>query len=81
MQNSLQKIRDIDLPKMSTIHFENTDTKEFNELNASLNIMANKIYSGYMNMNEYTADAAHEMQTPLAVAQTKMELLLQYRNL
>ncbi len=76
-QRSLQKIRNIELPQMSTIHFEETDTEEFNELNASLNTMVNKIHSDYVNMKEFTEDAAHEMQTPLAVAQTKMELLLQ----
>lgn len=80
-QTSLQKIRNIELPQMSTIRFADTDTKEFNELNASLNAMVNKIHSDYMNMKEFTEDAAHEMQTPLAVAQTKMELLLQDANL
>jgi signal transduction histidine kinase len=80
-RTSLQKIRNIELPQMSTIRFEETDTKEFNELNASLNAMVNKIHSDYVNMKEFTEDAAHEMQTPLAVAQTKMELLLQDSNL
>jgi len=80
-QTSLQKIRNIELPQMSKIRFEQTDTEEFNELNASLNAMVNKIHSDYVNMKEFTEDAAHEMQTPLAVAQTKMELLLQDPNL
>lgn len=78
---SLQKIRNIELQKMKAMHFEETNIKEFNELNASLNIMAQKIYSDYVNMKEFTENAAHEMQTPLAVAQTKMELLLQDTNL
>jgi signal transduction histidine kinase len=76
-QSSLQKIRNIALPQMSTIRFEETGTREFNELNASLNATVNKIHSDYVNMKEFTEDAAHEMQTPLAVAQTKLELLLQ----
>ncbi|MBO9683183.1 MAG: HAMP domain-containing histidine kinase, partial [Flavisolibacter sp.] len=50
-------------------------------LNASLNAMARKIHSDYVTMKEFTEDAAHEMQTPLAVAQTKLELLLQDTNL
>lgn len=76
-KTSLEKIRNIELPQMSSIHFEQTHTKEFNELNASLNSMVNKIQKEYLNMKEFTEDAAHEMQTPLAVAQSKMELLLQ----
>lgn len=80
-QSSLQKIRNIGLPQMSSIRFEETNTEEFNELNTSLNMMVNKIHSDYVTMKEFTEDAAHEMQTPLAVAQTKLELLLQDTNL
>jgi signal transduction histidine kinase len=43
--------------------------------------MTQKIYSDYQSMKEFTENAAHEMQTPLAVAQTKLELLLQEENL
>jgi len=80
-QTSLVKIRNIGLPQVSTIQFEETNTKEFNELNASLNTMVRKIHSDYVTMKEFTEDAAHEMQTPLAVAQTKLELLLQDTSL
>jgi len=80
-RESLLKIRNIELQKMEAIHFEETNTEEFNELNASLNTMAQKIQSDYRNMNEFTENAAHEMQTPLAVAQTKLELLLQDSSL
>jgi signal transduction histidine kinase len=76
-QTSLGKIRNIKLQQVYSIHFEETNTKEFNELNASLNSMVRKIHSDYVTMKEFTEDAAHEMQTPLAVAQTKLELLLQ----
>jgi signal transduction histidine kinase len=78
---SLEKIRGAELTKMEAIRFEETNTEEFNELNASLNIMASKIYSDYLNMKEFTENAAHEMQTPLAVVQSKIELLLQDTNL
>ncbi len=80
-QGSLQKIREAELTQMEAIHFEDTSIKEFNELNSSLNAMANKIHMDYMNMKEFTEDAAHEMQTPLAVAQSRMELMLQDVNL
>lgn len=76
-QTSLQKIRNLELEKMKTIYFSETTIEEFNELNASLNSMTQKIYSDYVNMKEFTENAAHEMQTPLAVAQAKLELLLQ----
>ncbi len=80
-KSSLDKVRNIELQKLEHIHFEQTNIEEFNELNASLNTMTSKIYSDYVNMKEFTENAAHEMQTPLAVVQSKMELLLQDSNL
>lgn len=80
-RRSLQKIREAELQKMEAVRFENTNILEFNELNTSLNLMADKIHNDYVNMKEFTENAAHEMQTPLAVVQSKMELLLQDNNL
>ena len=62
---------------MELIRFEETNIAEFNELNTALNTMTGKIHRDYETMKEFTENAAHEMQTPLAVAQTKLELLLQ----
>ncbi|MDQ6761543.1 MAG: HAMP domain-containing histidine kinase, partial [Bacteroidota bacterium] len=47
----------------------------------SLNYMTGKMYRDYINMKEFTENAAHEMQTPVAVVQSKLELLLQDDNL
>lgn len=80
-RRSLNKIRSVELQKMENVHFEETNTKEFNELNASLNVMKSRIYKDYVNMKEFTENAAHEMQTPVAVVLSKLELLLQDGNL
>jgi signal transduction histidine kinase len=77
-QRSLDKIGTAELQKMEAVNFDReTSVKEFDELNSALNMMADKIYNDYVTMKEFTEDAAHEMQTPLAVAQSKLELLLQ----
>ena len=80
-RHSLIKIRSAELQKMEAVHFEKTNIHEFNELNASLNYMTGKIYKDYLNMKEVTENAAHEMQTPVAVVLSKLELLLQDSNL
>ena len=80
-RHSLNKIRSAELQKMEAIHFEETNTQEFNELNVSLNYMTSKMYKDYVNIKEFTENAAHEMQTPVAVVQSKLELLLQDSNL
>lgn len=78
---SLQKIRHIELQQMDEVRFGETNITEFNELNTSLNTMTRKLHNDYLVVKEFTENAAHEMQTPLAVAQTKMELLLQDEHL
>ena len=80
-RQSLKKIRSAELQKMEALHFEKTNIREFNELNASLNFMTDKIYKDYKNMKEFTENAAHEKQTPVAVVLSKLELLLQDTNL
>jgi signal transduction histidine kinase len=78
---SLQKVRATELQKIEALRFEETSITEFNELNTALQSMAQKIHHDYVNMKEFTENAAHEMQTPLAVAQSKLELLLQDASL
>ena len=80
-RESLKKIRSAELQHMQAMRFDSTNTAEFNELNSSLNAMTHKIYSDYLSMKEFTENAAHEMQTPIAVVQSKLELLLQDTNL
>lgn len=80
-RESLQKVRNLELQKMEAIHFDETNIEEFTELNASLNSMVQKIRNDYLNMKEFTENAAHEMQTPLAIVQSKLELLLQDSSL
>lgn len=74
---SLGEIQKLQLNKLETIVFERTTTHEFNQLNAALGSMTTRIHRDYTSIKELTEDAAHEMQTPLAIAQSKLELLLQ----
>lgn len=79
--HSLEKIQDVQLKKIERISFTPSSVHEFNRLNAALNTMIARIHADYLNIKELTEDAAHEMQTPLAIAQSKLELLLQDESL
>lgn len=57
--------------------FEKVSTMEFKKLNQTLEEMTNKIYSDYICQKEFTENAAHEMQTPLAVIKANVNLLMQ----
>lgn len=52
-----------------------TSTKEFKELNLFLQDMTDKAVADYTAVKEFSENASHELQTPLAVIQSKIELL------
>jgi two-component system OmpR family sensor kinase len=74
---SLEKITSLNMPQLQQVHFDKTSIREFNALNTSLNAMTNKIHADYLSMKIFTQNASHEIQTPLAIIQSKLELLLQ----
>ena len=43
--------------------------------------MTQKMRSDYLNLKEFNENAAHEIQTPLAIIRSKTELLMQNKNL
>ena len=43
--------------------------------------LTQKVISDYQSLKRFTEDASHEIQTPLAVIQSKLETLMQYPDL
>jgi signal transduction histidine kinase len=62
-------------------HLANTSVTEFNELNLSLNVMMQKMIVDFNIQKKFTENASHEIQTPLAVIKSKIDLLIQSDNL
>ena len=58
------------------MHFEGTGIAEFDQLNRTLEEMIEKMQSDYITLKEFTENASHEIQTPLAIIKSKLELLL-----
>lgn len=58
-----------------------TDVKEFARLNRSLETLMENSLASYRTQKEFTENASHELQTPLAVFQSKLDLLLQQPDL
>jgi signal transduction histidine kinase len=61
----------------STFSLPETNIHEFKILNRVVNNMSEKIKKDFLNMKEFTENASHEIQTPLAVIKSKVELLFQ----
>ncbi len=60
-----------------TFSLENTGIEEFSLLNRSINEMIERIQHDYNSLKNFTGQAAHEMQTPLAIIRTKLDMLIQ----
>ncbi|MFT4031237.1 MAG: HAMP domain-containing sensor histidine kinase [Siphonobacter sp.] len=54
---------------------------EFSELNEVLQKMSNQILLDYYHLKEFTENASHELQTPLAIINAKVEQLFQSEGL
>ncbi len=65
----------------TVIKFEATTVNEFTELNTVLNKMTEKIHNDYVSQKQFIENASHEIQTPLAVIKSKIELLIQSTSL
>ncbi len=75
--DTINKIKKYDLNTHEDFQLKETDVKEFDDLNKVLIAMTERIKNDYYNLKEYTENASHELQTPIAVIISKMELLLQ----
>jgi signal transduction histidine kinase len=54
---------------------------EFADLNQSLERLMEASLTSYKQQKEFTENASHELQTPLAIVKSKLDLLLQSRSL
>ncbi|AHM62690.1 histidine kinase [Flammeovirgaceae bacterium 311] len=75
--DTLNKIKRYSLSKYTPLQLKHTSTKEFQELNEVLLAMTDKMYRDYLNLKEFTENASHEIQTPLAIVNNKLELFMQ----
>lgn len=80
-RNTLNQLKTFNLNSQSKIIFPPTDTLEFDELNQSLYKLIDRNISVYKTQKEFTENASHELQTPLAIIKNKLDLLLQDQNL
>jgi signal transduction histidine kinase len=58
-----------------------TGTTEFDELNTVITNLINKVNAAYYNQKQFVENASHEIQTPLAIIRSKLELLINQPNL
>lgn len=74
-RDTLERIRTFKLQQKEYLPAEDTNVKEFSDLNRFVEQMTRKAVSDYKNLKEFSENASHELQTPLAIAKGKLELL------
>lgn len=75
--NTLRKLRAYKVDDAAPLQLGNSDISEFKELNAAVEQLAERSRKSYVSQKEFAENASHEMRTPLAVFQGKLELLMQ----
>ena len=78
--NTLQQLTLFDVNNAHSIRLDNSKIDEFNELNISVLKMADKVTTEFNSLKSFTENASHEMQTPLAVINSKLDLLIQHSS-
>jgi signal transduction histidine kinase len=74
---TLKQIESFEIDKTRKPEFTKTEIEEFNRLNSSIEKLIEKNTAIYKTQKEFIENAAHELQTPLAVFQAKIDTLIQ----
>jgi signal transduction histidine kinase len=70
-----------DVKTQKSIFPPKTAISEFQSLNTIIEKMTGKIHADFHNIKEFTENASHELQTPLAINISKLESLLDSKRL
>lgn len=73
----LDKINNYKVDLAQSMTLPRNSINEFNELAVAIERMSVKIKNEFNILREFTENASHEIQTPLAIIRNKLEILLQ----
>lgn len=77
-----QQAEKIDQDSISDIQLNEDTVKEFRQLSVSVNMMLDRLSESFATQRQFSGNAAHELRTPLAIMQTKLELFAaEHKNL
>jgi signal transduction histidine kinase len=78
---TLGKLDTYQIQQHEPLRFEKEETLEFEQLNQAVTHLTSRLATTYQNLKEFTENASHEIQTPLAVILSKIEGLFQDETL
>ena len=68
------KIEDVQAQNLADSRIEENSVKELNQLSVSYNKMLERLSDAFEIQRQFTANAAHELRTPLALMQVQLDL-------
>ena len=78
---TLAELKNFRVDKTGELKLEKSKINELNDLNLSLNELSSTNKKVYQSQKEFTENASHEIQTPLAIVQNNIDLLWQTENI
>ena len=74
IKNFSDKIEEVQAQNLSDSRIEENNVKELNQLSISYNKMLERLSDAFEIQRQFTANAAHELRTPLALMQVQLDL-------
>jgi signal transduction histidine kinase len=77
----LDKLKKYHIDQSHALELPRSSTAEFRDLSKVIIQLVEKNHEAYLIQREFTENASHEIQTPLAICRAKLELLSQTKEL
>ncbi len=74
---TIDELDNFSISENKPLAFNNTNITEFRKLNIAVEKLSAKAIREYKSLREFTEETNHEIQTPLAIAKSNLEILLQ----
>lgn len=78
---TLEQLKAYELDKSESIPIEPSNIVEFNDLNKTVSHLTERNRKVFLHQKEFIENASHELQTPIAIFQSKIDTLMQSPNL